>query len=162
MHAAALGDWVREFVRVSNRMAGILRDPTAAEVAAHRGLLAVNTLRVENFEVFLQHIAPGAGFRDSLDDGDPEPEGDSTSDARSDLATIVQAARTRSATPERLHRLYRQLRPFTDGNGRAGRVLWMWQLMRATREERAALAKLNLWDARHPLKADVAPRSTLM
>jgi hypothetical protein len=65
INVAALGDWVPEFTRVNNRMAGITREPTAAEISAHRGLLAINALRVENLELFVHHIAPGAGARSS-------------------------------------------------------------------------------------------------
>src|SRR5882672_6098090 len=86
IHAAALGDWVPDFVRVSNRMAGITRDPTRAEISAHRGLLAANSLRVENLEVFLHHIAPGAGLRD-VPAADPEAK-----TLRADLATVIMAA----------------------------------------------------------------------
>lgn len=161
LHAAALGGWVREFVRVSNRMAGITREPTAAEVGAHRGLLAANSLRVENLELFIHHIAPGAELRDLPLDAEDEDLaiGD---DVRADLATIVLAAQARAASPDRLHRIYQRLRPFTDGNGRCGRALWMWQVMRGTPEELSAIARLDLADASHPLHADAAPHSKLM
>ena len=162
IHTAALGGWVPDFVRVSNRMAGITRDPTVAEISAHRGLLAVNALRVENLELFIRHIAPGAGLRDTPEAEAPEETPAAGDDLRSDLATIIQAAQTRSASPSRLHRIYRRLRPFTDGNGRCGRALWMWQMMRETPEKLAALARLDLSDARHPLNADAVPRSSLM
>ena len=103
IHVAALGDWVPEFTRVNNRMAGITREPTAAEISAHRGLLAINALRVENLELFVHHIAPGAGLRGAEDSGaaaDAE-----SADLRADLATIIAAARVRSASPDRLHRI---------------------------------------------------------
>ena len=164
IHAAALGDWVPDFVRVSNRIAGIARDPTAAEISAHRGLLAANSLRVENLELFVHHVAPGAGLRGGLaanaEPGDEESSRDE--DLRADLATIVLAAQTRSASPHRVHRIYRLLRPFTDGNGRCGRALWMWQVMRGTPEEIAELARLDLVDPRHPLNSDAVPHSTMM
>lgn len=161
IHAAALGGWVPDFVRVSNRMAGITRDPTAAEISAHRGLLAVNSLRVENLELFIRHIAPGAGLRVALE-AESEPEVEASDDLRADLATIILAAQTQSASPSRVHRIYRQLRPFTDGNGRCGRAFWMWQVMRGTREQLAAIARLDLADAEHPLNSDAVPRSTMM
>jgi len=162
IHAAALGGWVPDFVRVSNRMAGITRAPTAAEISAHRGLLAANALRVENLELFVSHIAPGASLR-GLAGGDQRSGGENPcAGLRADLATIVHAAQTNSASPARLHRIYRRLRPFTNGNGRCGRALWMWQVMRGTREELAAIARLELANAAHPLNADVESRSMLM
>jgi hypothetical protein len=161
IHAAALGDWVPGFVRVNNRLAGIAREPTAAEISAHRGLLAVNELRVENLELFVHHVAPGAGLRDEADV--PSEEDTASLEAlRADLATIVAAARTHATSPKRLHRLYRMLRPFTDANGRCGRALWMWQVMRGRAEDLAEIARVDLSDADHPLNRDALASSTMM
>jgi hypothetical protein len=124
INRAALGDWVPQFVRASNRLAGITREPTVAEISAHRGLLAANRLRVENLEQFVRHVAGGAHLRDPDSDRGGKK-------LRSDLAIIVEAAKARAASPARLHRLYGMLHPFTDGNGRCGRALLMWQVMRA-------------------------------
>jgi hypothetical protein len=159
IHAAALGGWVREFVRVNNRMAGILREPTPAELGAHRGLLAANSLCVENLEVFVQHVAPGAGWRmrSSEDDGRGGEAG-----PRQDLETIVRAAKENRASATEIHRLYRLLRPFTDANGRCGRVLWMWQMMRSPPGTLAEVACLDLSDSSHPLNRDAMARSSMM
>jgi Fic family protein len=54
------------------------------------------------------------------------------------------------------------LRPFTDANGRCGRALWMWQVMRGKPEDLAELARLDLLDAHHPLNSDAVARSTMM
>jgi hypothetical protein len=128
IHLSALGDWVPDFVRISNRMAGIDREPTSSEISAHRGLLAANALRVENLEMFVHHVAEGARVRD---DRSPDEEAPSAAEIKADLATIVLAAQKRATSPQRLHRIYTMLSPFTDGNGRCGRALLMWQIMRA-------------------------------
>lgn len=132
INPAALGDWVPHFVRASNRLAGINREPTAAEISAHRGLLAANSLRVENLEQFVRHVAGGARLREAPGIGD---RGTEATHLRADLATIVEAARAKATSPARLHRIYSMLRPFTDGNGRCGRALLMWQVMRRTGAE---------------------------
>ena len=131
IHLSALGDWVPDFVRISNRMAGIVREPTPAEISAHRGLLAANALRVENLEMFVHHIAKGAHVRDERSDD----EAPSPAELKASLATIVLAAQKHAASPQRLHRIYTMLNPFTDGNGRCGRALLMWQVMRAGERE---------------------------
>jgi hypothetical protein len=159
IHAAALGGWVREFVRFSNRMTGILREPTPAEIGAHRGLLAANSLSVENLEVFVQHVAPGTGWRmrtseDARRGADAGP--------RQDLETIVRAARAQRASAAEVHRLYQLLRPFTDANGRCGRALWMWQMMRSRPGTLAEVAQLDLSDSRHPLNCYALAHSTVM
>ncbi len=33
------------------------------------------------------------------------------------------------------HRAYESLHPFTDGNGRSGRLLWLWQMVRGGQED---------------------------
>jgi len=162
VHPAALGDWVPSFVRVSNRMAGIARDPTAAEVSAHRGLLAANTLRVENLELFVHHVADGAHVREGAEFKPDEEAPTTAAELRADLGTIVLAAQTRSASPLRLHRIYTLLRPFTDGNARCGRALLMWQMLRTSPEERAIAFRLDLFDAWQPHRSDVQAHSTLM
>jgi hypothetical protein len=131
VHAAAFGEWVQRFVRASNRMSGIVREPTPAEISAHRGLLAANTLRVENLEMFVHHVA-GARMRGAAD-AEPDGEPISAAELKADLATIVMAAQTQNASPARLHRIYTMLRPFTDGNRRCGRALVMWQMLRERR-----------------------------
>ena len=129
IHLSALGDWVPDFVRISNRMAGIMRDPTPVEISAHRGLLAANALRVENLEIFVHHVAEGARVRE---DTAPNEDAPSAAELKADLATIVLAAQKQVTSPQRLHRIYTMLSPFTDGNGRCGRALLMWQVMRAS------------------------------
>lgn len=162
IHPAALGDWVPDFVRVSNRMAGIIREPTASEISAHRGLLAANALRVENLELFVHHVAHGAlrsepGARTpSANERMPPPAGD----LKADLATIVLAAQKQAASPQRLHRIYTLLSPFTDGNGRCGRALLMWQIIRASRRAKSRRSELRRrWTCEGRA---TAARSTLM
>lgn len=152
IHAAALGDWVSDFVRGSNRISGILREPTAAELAAHRGLLAAGSLRVENLELFTHHVAPGAVLRGSPGVDAASCDEMPAADIRADLDTILLAAQTRSASPQRLHRIYKMLRPFTDGNGRGARAVWMWQVMRGTREELSEL--MRAWPAGSPVSGE--------
>lgn len=36
----------------------MLRGPSGAAIAAHRGVLGVDTLRVENLELIVEHVAP--------------------------------------------------------------------------------------------------------
>jgi hypothetical protein len=145
IHLAALGDWVPEFVRVSNRMAGITREPTASEISAHRGLLAANALRVENLELFVHHVAEGARVRSEAGIHAASADEDiaSAEQLKADLATIVLAAQKQAVSPQRLHRIYTLLSPFTDGNGRCGRALLMWQVMRAGERAKPRHSKLR-------------------
>jgi hypothetical protein len=92
----ALSDWVPHFVRASNRLAGIEREPTASEISAHRGLLAANTLKVENLEQFVRHVAGGARLRDG-DSSIAARKAEGTDPSlRADLETIVEVASSRA------------------------------------------------------------------
>jgi hypothetical protein len=142
VHPAALGTWVPAFVRANNALAGITRPPTRQEIAAHRGLFAADALRVENLEMFVHHVA-GARIRAAGEDdiGICDDGHVFKLDPRADLATIVAAARILAAPPERLHRLYTLLHPFTAGNGRCGRALFMWQVIRGAKAGPAELPR---------------------
>lgn len=146
INAVALGDWVPIFVRANNRLAGIDREPTEAEVGAHRGLFAANTLRVGNLEMFVHHVAGGAQVREAGRDASEGEEGCSAAELRADLATIVMAAQSGAVSPIRLHRIITLLRPFTDGNDRCGRALLMWQMLREMRPKRGSL-RPGKWSA---------------
>ena len=45
---------------------------------------------------------------------------------RDKLYEILQDAQFGSWVPHAIHLRYEQLHPFTDGNGRSGRLLWLW------------------------------------
>jgi hypothetical protein len=124
---AAKAAWVPDFVRVSNLMSGIFRDPTKEEVAAHRGLFAASPLRVENLEMFVAHVAGGARLRPAVDVAVTDQGEIVRIDPRADLDIILRAAHISAAAPQRLHRLFTLLHPFTDGNARAARAFFLWQ-----------------------------------
>ena len=140
IHPAAFDEWVVDFVRLSNRAAGIVREPTVEEIAAHRGLFAANTLRLENLEIFVGFIEPDARLRRS---GIDEAVGLSPARSmRDDLETLLTAAMRRAVPPLHLFRTYVMLQPFTSGNDRSGRAFWMWQAMRGTRKDLNDLVEL--------------------
>lgn len=51
------------FVRDSNRIESITRDPTSEEIAAHEDLLAKETLTVKDIEQFVSSVQPDAKLR---------------------------------------------------------------------------------------------------
>ena len=124
------------FVRESNRIEGIQRDPTGAEIDAHVALLDIAHLKTSDLEDFVDVVAPGHRLRDKygLDvrvgnhvapGGCPEIR--QTLDA---LLARVSEGET-AYHPWQCHIDYETLHPFTDGNGRSSRALWLWQMQSA-------------------------------
>lgn len=128
---------LRAFVRESNRIEGIMRPPTAREMHAHHRFIGIEPyLTVEDLERFVDAVAPDHELRRdrglNVRVGDyVAPMGGPEIEER--LSQIVGQANT-LIEPFQLHQRYESLHPFTDGNGRSGRVLWLWMMLKAGRD----------------------------
>ena len=132
------------FVRESNRIEGILRDPTEDEMRAHRLVLTSPILSVPLFERFVSMVQPGAllrrheGMNVVVGNYHPPSGGPNIETELSGLLALREHPLVR-------HVAYEQLHPFIDGNGRSGRVLWLWEMaQRFTQDGKAEDAKGNL------------------
>jgi hypothetical protein len=124
------------FVRESNRIEGILRDPTDEEMDAHVTFLNLASPHTEDMEALVSIVAPGHRLRDAygLDvrvGNYVAPRG--CPEIRDSLDTLMARVANRSDqySAWQAHIDYETLHPFTDGNGRSGRALWLWQLRTA-------------------------------
>jgi hypothetical protein len=134
-----------DFVRESNRIEGILRDPTPAEIAAHEAFLDLPVIGVRGLEAFVAVIAPGKPMRRFMGQnvrvgnhiaprGGPEIE--------RELQKLLDDGYLRGLSAFKFHMAYETLHPFMDGNGRSGRALWL-HLMGGI--EQAPLGFLHHW-----------------
>ena len=120
------------FVTESNAIEGIRRSPLPAELEAHREFLNCGHPRVEEFERFVKVVAPGMRLRahagmDVRVGNHVAPRGGVRIPL--ELDEIIQEALA-GAPPFEVHVAYETLHPFEDGNGRSGRALWAWQMVR--------------------------------
>lgn len=119
------------FIRESNRIEGIHRDPTEAEIEAHRALLRVTRLDLEAVEEFVRTVA-GARLRAHhgmnvrvgshvAPFGGPE--------LVAATRALIDRVSDNDLSPWAAHVEYERLHPFMDGNGRSGRAIWAWQTL---------------------------------
>ena len=114
---------LEDFVRESNRIEGIDRDPTDEEILAHADLMSRDGISVGDMERFVAIVQPGSVLRNrvglNVRVGDHiAPSGGAHIQAK--LHKIL-----RGPSPYHVHIEYEILHPFTDGNGRSGRAIWL-------------------------------------
>jgi len=138
------------FVKESNRIEGILREPSKHEIEAHQDFLAVSPacLELVTLKNFVAVVAPGKLLREKkgmnvyVGNHVPPPGGPKITDQL--IEVLVSAAE--GYNPYQVHQAYESLHPFMDGNGRSGRALWLWQQKHFFNFDRAlALGFLHSW-----------------
>ena len=121
------GQTLRAFVEESNMIEGLTHKVKDDELRAHRLVLS-RPIETETLERFVYIVAPGHQLRrmDHMNvrigqhiapEGGPQIE----KDLNHILSTIHG--------PFDLHREYLTLHPFSDGNGRSARVIWLHQML---------------------------------
>lgn len=123
------------FVRESNRIEGIEREPTVSEITATTHFVT-RPLTLDRLTDLLNVYAPGNRLRDNagLDvrvGSYVAPRGGPEIRQRlvkllDDIAASV--LRDQMLDPFDVHVAYEKLHPFTDGNGRTGRAIWLWMM----------------------------------
>lgn len=120
---------ITDKVRESNRIEGILREPTAAEIEAHTQFVYLSRVTIKGLTDFVRVYQPDARLRDmpGLDvrvgHWCPPPGGP---DIAQSLQTLLDEVNAFTIDAWDAHIAYESLHPFTDGNGRSGRVMWYW------------------------------------
>lgn len=119
------------FIRESNKIEGIRRPPTAAEIVATKEFLKQPSLTIRAVSDLVSVYQPDAIFRNKpglnvrVGEHYPPPGGAGIKKALQDLLDKINKE---EISPYYTHHLYETLHPFTDGNGRSGRAVWLWQM----------------------------------
>lgn len=122
---------LEDFVRESNRIEGIERDPSKKEIVAHSEFLRHDGITITDLQRFVDLVQPGAllragaGMDVSVGQHIPPLGGPQIVD---ELNAILSDIYKRAPSPYGIHTRYETLHPFMDGNGRSGRILWLWMM----------------------------------
>lgn len=135
-----------DFVAESNRIEGINRNPLGDEIEAHVRLLNLSLVQVIDLEHFVVVCAGvplrrEAGMDVRVGGYRPPPGGP---DIERQLAALLKAIEDGRLDPYEAHVRYETIHPFIDGNGRSGRALWLWHMLRDGRDP-WALPFLHRW-----------------
>lgn len=131
---------LKNFVKESNRIEGIHREPSVEEMLAHENFIKdFRSPTILRLEQFVEEIAPGKLLRRApgmdvrVGDHLPPLGGPKVEE---NLQLLLVGAKV-AEHPFKVHCAYETLHPFMDGNGRSGRVLWLWQMLVQRRDYRA-------------------------
>ncbi|HKW14155.1 MAG TPA: Fic family protein [Candidatus Krumholzibacteria bacterium] len=125
-------DLLYDFVLDSNRIEGIRREPTSAELDAHEMFLDLKAITIADLAHFVRTVVQGEpelrqwqGMDVTVGTYRPPPGGP---EIVRHLEGLLADCNAGLYMPYGAHCAYESIHPFMDGNGRSGRALWLWMM----------------------------------
>lgn len=119
------------FILESNAIEGICREPTHEEISEYQRFMDLDEVTIDDLIQFVSVYEQDARLRDQMGldvrVGNYTPQRGGP-DIRDKLSKLLDKINGESITPYKAHCLYETIHPFTDCNGRSGRMLWMWMM----------------------------------
>jgi len=138
---------IEKFIRESNMIEGIYRDPTGGECRTLRWFLDL-PLSINTILDLLKMFQPTARLRNKrgmdVRVGAYLPSRGGYKIKRV-LYQIIEAINEKALIPYVAHIQFEKLHPFTDGNGRVGRAIYLWMLSDREKEIIDKLGFLHYW-----------------
>jgi hypothetical protein len=127
-----------EMVAESNRIEGINRPPTDAEIREHERFVRLETVTVSELEQFVSIYQPRSARLRSIPGlnvrvGSHVPPKGGAHIVGQLQALLADINAEKKVSPWDAHLQYETLHPFTDCNGRSGRILWYFQMRASAR-----------------------------
>lgn len=131
------------FVLESNKIEGIIRDPTQPEMEQLYRFISTSKLTLQDLKEFVAIYEPEAVFREYEDVPTPTIGGRLGFASGPTLRLLVEQLlddinADASLCPVVIHHRYEQLHPFTDCNGRSGRAIWLKMIRDRSKTEYSA------------------------